>query len=174
MGVLSEYSDEGLLLAVALANAGSACRRGDVAQPGLPINGVVVRTEGAEELALAAAQVREILAAPTPGRAAELINRLLVAQQARPELAPDQDGRWRLHLHPRGASAAALDLVKAATGLAVLVDEGRWGTIRACGAERCDDLFLDQSRNLIRRYCSRVCANRVNAALHRRRAASEP
>lgn len=173
MSALTDYTEEGLALAVALANVGSRNRQGNSASPTQALAHVPVRIGDPDGLQRAAHQLRLILAAEAPVQAAPLINRLLRHQQARPELAPDPAGHWRLHLHPRGASAEALDLVKAASGLAVLIDEGRWAIIRQCNADRCDDFFLDQSRNTTRRYCSRTCANRVNAHLHRQRQASE-
>ena len=172
MTALNEYTEEGVVLAVALANIGSRDRRGDTALAAQATTHVPVRIDE-PALQFAAQQLRQILAEGTPAKAAPLINRLLRQQQARPELAPDPAGHWRLHLHPAGASAEALDLVRAASGLAVLVDEDRWATIKQCGAERCDDFFLDQSRNSARRYCSRTCANRINAQLHRQRQTSE-
>jgi hypothetical protein len=41
--------------------------------------------------------------------------------------------------------------------------------IRSCQASPCIEVFVDTSRNGRRRYCSHRCANRVNAARHRRR-----
>lgn len=171
MAALNDYTKEGLVLAVALANVGSRNRRGDTASPAQALAHVPVRI-GEPALQLAAQQLRQILAEGTPEQAAPLINRLLRHQRARPELALNPAGRWRLHLHPAGASPEALDLVKAASGLAALIDEGRWATIKQCSADRCEDFFLDQSRNATRRYCSRTCANRINAQLHRQRQTS--
>jgi len=169
MGALTEYVEEGLALAIALANRHSTERQGTAAGPSHATAGVVLRVSDPVVLDEMAAHLREVLAAPRPDQAGPLINQLFRAHHAAPELAPDVLGHWRLHLHPRGASREALDMVKAASGLAWLVDGGRWQALKDCLATRCDDYFLDLSPGTTRRYCSRTCANRVNSHLHRRR-----
>ncbi|MPZ28052.1 MAG: hypothetical protein GEV12_16990 [Micromonosporaceae bacterium] len=41
-----------------------------------------------------------------------------------------------------------------------------------CGADDCDRVFLDGSKNGSRRFCSITCQNRVKAAAFRRRRAA--
>ena len=169
MDGLTEYVEEGLALAIALANRNSSQRRGAAAEPSHATAGVDLRVGDPVVLDSMAAHLREVLAAPRPEQAGPLINQLFRAHHAAPELAADALGHWRLHLHPRDASREALDMVKAGSGLAWLVDGDRWQTLKHCLATRCDDYFLDLSPGTTRRYCSRTCANRVNSHLHRRR-----
>lgn len=162
MTVFAAYFEEGLALALHLANHASGYRRGaPAAQDVLPPAGGTRVTDPESRHGLAR-RMRTIVTSPGPAHAAELINGLLAEHRAAPELAPEA-GCWRLHLHPADSTDAALDAVKAATGLAVLLDQDGWTTLRICAASRCDDVFRDQSRNSTRRYCSRTCANRMNA-----------
>ncbi|MGW4897168.1 CGNR zinc finger domain-containing protein [Kitasatospora sp. NPDC004240] len=43
--------------------------------------------------------------------------------------------------------------------------------LRRCQAVRCEELFLDATRNHAQRYCSQACQNRTKVAAHRARAA---
>jgi predicted RNA-binding Zn ribbon-like protein len=47
------------------------------------------------------------------------------------------------------------------------MDETR--RLRVCGADDCDGLFLDLSRNGSKRFCSVRCGNRVNMTAFRAR-----
>jgi predicted RNA-binding Zn ribbon-like protein len=40
-----------------------------------------------------------------------------------------------------------------------------------CGAERCDDVYIDRSQAATRRYCSLTCQNRTRVMSHRARTA---
>lgn len=160
MNMLTAYFDQGARTAVELANARSPFRRG-----------VAVETDPTTSAALRSLQtaLRTILDADEPAAAAAGINALLHAAAAAPVLQADAEGRWRMHLHSPHADALSRCTVKAATGLATLLDDDAWDTVKSCAAERCDDFFLDRSRNGSAKYCSRTCANRVNARLHRQR-----
>ena len=41
--------------------------------------------------------------------------------------------------------------------------------LRVCGAEDCDDVLVDLSKNRSRLYCSATCSSRVNVAAFRAR-----
>ena len=43
-----------------------------------------------------------------------------------------------------------------------------------CHADRCVDVYLDQSHNSSRRYCSSLCQTRTKVAAHRRRRRTRP
>jgi predicted RNA-binding Zn ribbon-like protein len=70
------------------------------------------------------------------------------------------------------AQAALVDRVRALAGLGTATALERWGVARlhTCDAERCEDVFVDTSRNGKRRYCGVRCQNRVNVAALRQRA----
>jgi predicted RNA-binding Zn ribbon-like protein len=160
MNMLTAYFDQGARTAVELANARSRFRRGVAVDPDPTTPATLQSLQTA---------LRAILNADSPAAAAAGINALLHAAAAAPVLEADAEGRWRLHLHSPHADALSRCTVKTATGLAALLDDDAWDAVKPCAAERCDDFFLDRSRNGSAKYCSRTCANRVNARLHRRR-----
>lgn len=163
MSSFTAYFDEGLTLALALANVISRERHGLPGCPQDALYAVAVRVSEPVAVRRLSERLRAIAAQQNPAKAVPLLNRLLVDYEAAPELALESPGRWRLHLHPVHATAETLDAVKAASGLAALIDRDGWGTLKGCVASRCEDLFHDQSRNSGRRYCTRTCANRINA-----------
>lgn len=169
MSPFTTYLREGLDLAVALANVTSRHRQGAPAPRGDTATRTAFRVGDAASLQHLSQLVRSIVVHAEPAAAAGQLNDLLRHYRAAPELAPDASGHWRLHLHPADSDGEALDAVKAATSLAALIDQGEWGSIRTCAAERCDNLFHDESRNHGRRYCTKSCANRMNAAHSRAR-----
>jgi predicted RNA-binding Zn ribbon-like protein len=61
------------------------------------------------------------------------------------------------------------DRLRCATELTDLVTDVGPERIRECEAAPCIEVFVDSSRNGRRVYCSRRCANRVNASRHRQR-----
>lgn len=170
MTAVAAYFEEGVGLALELANSLSRYRQGLEVSPDALVKGAVaVRVADTAASARVAARLRAAVDAREPSDAGPLVNEMLRTYRARPELVQDDDGAWRLHLHPPAADLEALDAVKAASGLAVLMDEQRWRDLKQCGASSCDDYFLDESPNSTRRYCSRTCANRNAAQAHRDR-----
>jgi predicted RNA-binding Zn ribbon-like protein len=68
--------------------------------------------------------------------------------------------------------AAGLDglLGRLLVELATTAAAGRWRRLKACRAETCGWVFLDETRNRSRRWCSmKVCGNRAKARAYRRR-----
>ncbi|NUP25383.1 MAG: CGNR zinc finger domain-containing protein [Nocardia sp.] len=100
----------------------------------------------------------------------DAINALLAETTSRPYIST-HDGRAP-HLHYAAESAPIDERVKAytAAGLAELYCAAP-GRIGRCGRADCPRVFIDTSRNGRRRFCSERCANRVNVARHRARAA---
>lgn len=170
MTAIAAYFDQGMVLALDLANSASGYRRGTKAGSGASVKGQIgLRITDPATRARVAVKLRAVLDTRDPHDAGPLVNELLHTYRARPELIRDGEGAWRLHLHPSTADVEALDAVKATSGLAVLIDEQRWQNLKQCGASACDDYFLDESPNNTRRYCSRTCANRNAARAHRDR-----
>jgi predicted RNA-binding Zn ribbon-like protein len=117
--------------------------------------------------------LRRVVAAPTPAALAERLDALAGRLQAAPALEQPEPGRWRLTVTPLPQAPLADRLaVRAIAELARAVETYGPERIRTCAAAPCEDAFIDTSRNGTRRYCSRRCANRRNASLHRSR--SEP
>jgi len=122
------------------------------------------------------ADLRAVFEAPAEAAAAELLNRMLDHSGARPSLTDHGDGPWHLHYSPTGSPVAARLEAESAMALAWVVAGGGFERLRVCDGGDCWDVFVDESRNRSRRYCSpAVCGNRAAVAAFRarRRAASE-
>lgn len=104
--------------------------------------------------------------------AATDVNRLLAAHPAHPHLAKET-GRWRLHHHPTDVALVPMWTSICAENLARIIasdDATRLGTCHATG---CGRVYLDESKNASRRYCSTPCNNRMRSAMYRRRRAGD-
>jgi predicted RNA-binding Zn ribbon-like protein len=103
---------------------------------------------------------------------AELVNGLLREAQALPQLQR-HDG-WPYHLHATSPDQplAARMAVEAAMAVVDVVRQGELGRLQQCGAEDCEAVLVDLSKNKSRRYCSITCSNRVNVAAYRSRKTS--
>lgn len=127
----------------------------------------------AKELAGWAARVRAVFAAGDDGRtdeAARLVNALLDDTSARPRLDRFEDG-WSLHFHGPDDGVVLGWMAGIASALALVVGSAWAGRLGVCDAAPCDRVFLDETKNGTRRYCSPRCQSRVKAAAHRARAA---
>ena len=67
---------------------------------------------------------------------------------------------------PSSVSGVLASVARAAVMLLGGADTAR---IRECGADNCSTLFVDTSRAAARQWCSKRCADRVNAYRYRRR-----
>ncbi|HJR18631.1 MAG TPA: CGNR zinc finger domain-containing protein [Actinomycetota bacterium] len=114
--------------------------------------------------------LRQVFAAPDAGRAGELLNGLLAKSGARPELT-DHDGQeWHLHYSPPGTPIAPRLTAETAMALSVVIAADGFERLRVCEGDRCVDVFVDESRNRSRRFCSpSVCGNRASVAAFRAR-----
>ena len=133
-----------------------------------------VSTEDAERLDGVVQQVRPVFDAVARGdldAAAEQVNALLRATEARPRLDKFGDGGWSLHFHGPDVTVSRGWAAGLAAGLAVALGSDLAGRLGVCDAPGCDRVYVDASRNGVRRFCSTRCQNRVKAAVHRRRRA---
>jgi len=99
-----------------------------------------------------------------PGRASlARLNDLLAARGGRLRVER-RNGRLRHAAAPDLVDAVGLPVVVSAIELLTSPDLGR---VKMCPAARCAWLFLDDSRNGSRRWCSmETCGNRAKARLH--------
>jgi hypothetical protein len=100
------------------------------------------------------------------------LNVLLEATRAAPRLtrpSPPGEAPWHLHFRGPGVSMALGWLAEFATAAAMLLGSSEYELLRRCGAERCDLLFLDATRNHSQRFCSTACQNRTKVAAFRSR-----
>ncbi|MEU4193291.1 CGNR zinc finger domain-containing protein [Kribbella sp. NPDC026611] len=106
---------------------------------------------------------------PDLDRAGALVNELLRETRATPQLTRDEGAPW--HLHFGNPDEASGWLAEFATAVAMLLGSDEVERVRRCEATRCDDLFLDSTRNRTQRFCSTACQNRTKVAAHRARSA---
>ena len=100
---------------------------------------------------------------------AALVNALLREARALPQLVTHGD--WGYHLHATTSDAPLADrmLVEAAMAVVDVVRSGALDRLRVCGADDCDDVLVDLSKNRSRRFCSTSCGNRTHVAAFRAR-----
>jgi CGNR zinc finger/Putative stress-induced transcription regulator len=116
-----------------------------------------------------------VLAAPGAADLVARLNVMIAEVFAGAEVVARDDTAWALALTPR--RGRRLDERLAAIAVRELVDlVATVGPerIRACNAAPCREIFVDTSRNGRRLYCSRRCANRINATRHRHRDGGPP
>jgi predicted RNA-binding Zn ribbon-like protein len=112
----------------------------------------------------------QVLTAPTAADLVTRLNAIIAEVITGAEVIAHADGGWSLALTPRPRLRLDERLAAVAIGeLVDLVSTVGPERIRACSAAPCREVFVDTSRNGRRRYCSRRCANRVNATRHRHR-----
>jgi predicted RNA-binding Zn ribbon-like protein len=118
-------------------------------------------------LRLVLAQVWEL----TVDDAVALVNTMLRAAGALPQLV--KHDAWDYHLHATSAGAPLADrmAVEAAMAFTDVIRSGELERLRRCAADDCDNVLVDLSKNRSRRFCGTTCANRVNVAAYRSRQA---
>ena len=173
----SHYTDDAVTLAVDLVNEPlERVRDVDAFVDTHCIHRGRVTSGDVGEINVLQARLREVFEAAASGddrRAGRLLNALIDEAEVRPEVT-DHDGEWHLHYTP--VDAAFSRRLTAATAMAlagVLVSFGG-DRFKVCGADDCDDVFVDTSRNTSRRYCGDRCANRANVAAFRARKRTNP
>jgi predicted RNA-binding Zn ribbon-like protein len=80
-------------------------------------------------------------------------------------------GEPHLHFEPIGSSMSSWLGAVTAMGLAAVIVEDGVDRFGICGANDCEDVYVDTSKNRSRRHCSNTCSTREAVAAHRRRKA---
>ena len=130
------------------------------------------RFDGTPEELAAVHALRErlrIFWSATPDEAAVLVNDLLREHRALPQLVRHDDYGWHFHAVPPDAALAARMAVEAAMALADVLRAGEWDRLATCGAQGCEGVLVDLTRNRSRRFCGTTCGNREAAARYRER-----
>lgn len=131
-----------------------------------------VRPAAAAHLARTAEQLRLVFEAVEEQRidaAAERLNSLLHATGARPQLDRVPGEPWQVHFHGADDTLAVGWSAGCATALALAIGSDLAGRLGVCRAPRCDRVYVDNSRNAARQFCSTACQSRVKAAAFRAR-----
>jgi predicted RNA-binding Zn ribbon-like protein len=151
---------EDLRLAIGAALRGSRAQAPDVTD------------RDAADLAAVAGWLRVVFDAVSSGdldAAALTLNALLAETGAHPQLDRHDDEPWHLHFHGRTDTLAQGWAAGCVTGLAIFLGTEMQDRLGVCTAPRCDRVYVDVSRNGMRRFCSTLCQNRVKAAAFRAR-----
>ena len=99
----------------------------------------------------------------------EEVNRILVRDEALPQLV-DHDGLgWHIHAVAQEAPLATRMAVEAAMAFLDVVRAGELDRIKTCAAEHCENVVVDLSRNRSKRFCEAGCGNRENVRAYRDR-----
>lgn len=111
--------------------------------------------------------LQAVFDASSPSQAASILNPMLLAATAVPQLVASDDG-LRLQVAPgkRGLEALAARLPVALAEHVAARGIGRLGT---CAAQPCRCAFIDRTRAETRRFCCSICNDRASARVYRRR-----
>ncbi|MFN8125984.1 MAG: CGNR zinc finger domain-containing protein [Candidatus Nanopelagicales bacterium] len=99
----------------------------------------------------------------------DLVNRLLRAERALPQLVKHDDWNWHLHATGPEAPLASRMAVEAAMAMVDVIRAGELSRLRICDGEDCESVVVDLSRNRSKRYCDDGCGNRAHVAAYRAR-----
>lgn len=101
--------------------------------------------------------------------AVALVNRILVEQQAVPQLLRHDHRDWHLHAIDDDRPLDERILVETAMAMADVVRADEMSRLGTCAASDCDNVVVDFSRNRSRKFCSTTCGNREAQAAFRAR-----
>ncbi|WIY07459.1 CGNR zinc finger domain-containing protein [Amycolatopsis mongoliensis] len=121
------------------------------------------------ELRAAAAELREVFAAPDVASAASALNALFAKYAGPPRLTNHEEG-YGWHLHADAADDGpwgAWLVTSSALGLASLLAERQDVPGGLCASPSCGKPFAHTGGGSPRRYCSPRCATRERVAAHR-------
>ncbi len=113
-------------------------------------------------------RLREIWSADED-RVVEIVNELLRAAQALPQLAKHDEWPYHLHAWTPEHSMADRMAVEAAMAVVDVVRTDELDRLRVCAADDCEDVVVDLSKNRSRRFCDSGCGNRANVKAYRER-----
>jgi len=104
-----------------------------------------------------------------------MVNELLRAGQALPQLVKHDGWDYHMHATPSDAPLATRMAVEAAMAFVDVVRSKELGRLRICEYPGCADVVIDLSKNRSKRYCDGGCGNRAAVAAYRaRKAGTEP
>ena len=117
------------------------------------------------------ARIRRVFEASDEAAAIAELNGLLAGADVTPWIARTPGGR-EIFFAPPDAPLARRVTCDAGLGLAMMMTDHP-GRLKACAAPGCINVFVDESRNRSRRWCSDRCSGRVNVAASRSRKRAE-
>jgi predicted RNA-binding Zn ribbon-like protein len=103
--------------------------------------------------------------------AVRLVNEMLAAARALPQLVRHDDWDWHVHAVSPEAPLAQRISVETAMAMIDVIRADDLSRLSTCSDEGCEGVVLDLSRNRSRRFCSTACTNRNAVAAYRARRA---
>lgn len=128
-----------------------------------------------EELAAVRANRPRLRALWTVDRegAVPLVNAMLRAGRALPQLVIHDGFDWHIHATAPDAPLSTRMLVESAMAFVDVIRSDQWDRVRVCEADDCAAVYVDFSKNGSKRYCDTGnCGNRMNVMAYRRRKAA--
>jgi predicted RNA-binding Zn ribbon-like protein len=130
-----------------------------------------VRQHDVTELHQLRARIRRVFEASNEAAALDELNGLLGGAGVTPWIARTPAGR-EIFFAPQDAPLARRVTCDAGLGLAMMMTDHA-DRLKICAAPDCANVFVDESRNRSRRWCSDRCSGRVNVAASRSRKRAE-
>ena len=119
----------------------------------------------------ARADLLELLVAERD-EAVQLVNEMLAAAKALPQLVRHDAWDWHLHAVSPDAPLAQRISVETAMAMIDVIRADELSRLSRCADADCEGIVLDLSRNRSRRFCSTACTNRNAVAAYRARQAA--
>ena len=104
--------------------------------------------------------------------AVALVNDMLSAGRALPQLVRHDRFDWHLHAVDPDAPLATRITVETAMAMIDVIRADEMSRLSLCADDDCNGVVLDLSRNRSRRFCSTSCGNRNAVAAYRARQSS--
>jgi len=115
-------------------------------------------------------RLRSVWQAADRDVAVRIVNEILAESDSRPYLTRHDDLDWHLHVTPPEAPLAQRIAAEAAMAFLDLIRTDQFDRLKICDAADCDDVVVDLSRNMSKRFCATGnCGNRTNVAAYRAR-----
>jgi predicted RNA-binding Zn ribbon-like protein len=115
-------------------------------------------------------RLRGIFQSSSEEDAVGVLNAILRDCRALPLLTRHDEESWHMHVTEPDAPVAEQVGAVGAMGLLTVIGGGGFSRLHVCDGRRCEEVFVDASRNQSRRYCSpAICGNRAHAAARRAR-----
>ncbi|MFW5418008.1 CGNR zinc finger domain-containing protein [Nocardiopsis sp. CNT-189] len=131
-----------------------------------------IDADQARRLAAWVERLRPLFGEADRDRQIDLLNALLRESATCVQISTHDGADPHLHYVSQVPDTAERLRGTTAGGLAVALCGAGGGRLGRCARDGCRVVFVDTSRNGRRRFCSVACANRVNVAAHRARAAA--
>jgi len=125
-----------------------------------------------DELRATRTTLRTLFTASRDG-AVPLVNEILSAQTALPQLVRHGDIDWHIHATSDDRPFAERILVESAMAMIDVIRADEMSRFDRCEMDDCAGIVLDLSRNRSRKYCSTTCTNRAAVSAYRARQADE-